>query len=146
MGVQDFWNEYAETERPVFISGDLEPGRYTAKVTKCAFGKTNAGEDKVEWHLQMIDGPEPGHYFGVHRKFSKTDTSDENQKNIRRLLDDFKNLGLECTSDKIAASMAAIVGQVIEFKIVEGNQGGLFTNFVQVVKGGTVFPEEEIPF
>lgn len=149
MSVKDFWNEYAEEEIQVFVN-ELPVGNYTAKVTECKFGKTQNDEDKVQWTLELMNGPDKGKLFGIHRKFSRTDESEENKKNVKRMLNDFKYLGLPCSSGAIKDSMTSIIGKIIDFKVVEGKLGGFFVNFSRIVEPSipecNVFPEEEIPF
>lgn len=132
MSIKDIWNEEAAAEKK-FTAVELPEGTYKAEVLKCEFGKTNAGSDKVLWELKITEGEYINSHSWIHSKFSRTDESEENRKDISKMLAYFKALDLPCSSDKIAESMAGIVGKNIEFKIVAGSRGGMFTNFVRVV-------------
>jgi hypothetical protein len=132
MSVKDYWNEQAASEKKA-TAVELPEGTYTAEVMKCEFGKTRAEGDKVFWDLKVLYDDYANCHCWVHSKFSKTDDTEENKKDINKMLDYFKALDLPCASDGIAASMASIVGKTIEFKIVEGSRGGRFTNFIRVV-------------
>ncbi len=134
--VKDFFNSEAEKPLVNFVK-DLNPGEYTAKVTKCAYGTTANGENKVEWNLLLLDGNEKGSYVGIHCKFSITEDTDENKKNIRKMQNYFKSLQLPCNSDKIAESMAYIVGKTINMKVVAGSTGGTFYNFKEIIENPT---------
>lgn len=148
MSLKDFWNEQAASEKKN-TSVELPDGLYIAEVIKCEFGKTAAGGDKVFWDLKIIEGQYANCHQFVHSKFSRTEETEENKKDITKMLDYFKALDLPCTSDKIAASMASIIGKKIEFKAATGSMGGKFTNFIRVISAPVSSPvaeDEKIPF
>lgn len=157
----DMWNKAAKAGKKQFNNDDLPDGLYVTEVVSCKMGMTkDQTKDMVSWDLKVVEGEQKNNHIWVHRPFSKTDDSEQNEKAIQRALNDFIDLGLNAEAAVLKSTMIDIVGKHIEIKLVAGTNGQ-FKNFKRIVEpipatpignqgassfGNDVFPEEEIPF
>lgn len=160
MGVsfKDMWGTAAKEETRSFSGEELPEGTYNAEVLDCKIKPTKAGDKHMTaWDLRVVDGAYKNRRIFVNRVFSQTDESEQNQKAIKRAVDDFKLLGLPCSTDEIKDTMLNVIGKIIELKIKNGNTPGTqFQNFLRIVEtpvgngaaasSGGVIPDEELPY
>lgn len=149
------WNKSAAQDKKQF--GDLPEGTYKAKVISCKFQPAKDGiKTNCAWDLQVIEGEQANNHIWVYRPFSKMDASEENQKALDRVLNDFVQLGVPATTDKIEKTMMDLVGKVIEIKLKSDGKDGQYKNFQRIITEpvaaavqaavSNTFPEEEAPF
>ena len=133
MNFKDMWNVAAQQEKKQFV--DLPEGTYQGRVIKCAFEtrKKDPTKTNLVWDLQITDGEYKGQHAFIYRSFSRTDTSEQNQKAINRVLNDFIQLDLPCDADVIDKTMAGVVGKIVEFKFAADNNGGMWKNINRIV-------------
>jgi len=146
---KDMWNTAAKEETRAFQGEDLPEGTYTAEVLDCRFKPTKAGDKEMAaWDMRVVQGEYKNRRIFVNRVFSKTDESEQNQKAIKRAVDDFKLLGLPCSPEETPQSMIAVIGKIIELRIKNGTTPGTqFQNFLRIVETTpTPAPADEKPW
>ena len=152
---KDMWNTAAQQEKKTF--GDLPEGTYKGEVKVCRFQPSKDGtKENLFWDLQVVEGEEKGSHIYVYRPFSKTDTSDDNQKAINRALNDFIQLELPCNAEAIEKTMINVVGKTVEIVLKNATNGnGQFKNFKKIIEientptesfGETEISDKELPF
>ena len=142
MNFADMWNKAAGAEKKQFGNDDMPDGTYITEVISCKLGKTkDQSKDMVSWNLKVIQGEQKKNHIFVHRPFSKTDMSEQNEKAIQRALNDFIDLELSADTEQLAKTMRDVVGKNVEIKLVAGTNGQ-FKNFKRIVD---VLPVEVVP-
>jgi hypothetical protein len=149
MDFKDFWNKKANAETKTHSYEDLPEGNYITEVISCKMGKTKSGtKSMVSWDLKVIEGEQKNNHIFVNRPFywigaSESDiTSEQNDKAIDRMMDDFKLLGLKITADVLNETMLKMVGKTIEISLKNGTNGQ-FQNFRRIVEPKPTSSEQE---
>lgn len=137
---KDMWDKAASQEKKQFVSDDLPEGSYYAEVMACKYGPTkNNDKEMVSWDLRVVQGEFKNRRIFVNRAFSRTDESEQNQKAIERVLNDFIQLDLKADSASLKQTMSDIVGKTIELSLKKANTG-MFYNFRRIVEGAVDAP------
>ena len=148
MDFKDMWNTAAKQEKKQF--SDLPAGTYKGRVIKCAFepAKGDPLKTNLVWDLQIVDGEHKNSHAWIYRSFSKTDKSEQNQKAINRVLNDFVQLGLPCEADVVGKTMEDVVGKVIEFTFKPDGRDGMWKNLNRIVPEPvpSAAADDEAPF
>ena len=146
MNFKDMWNSAAQQEKKQFT--DLPAGTYKGRCLKCAFEPSKADPSKTNlvWDLQVIDGDQKNNHAFIYRSFSKTDPSEQNQKAINRVLNDFVQLDQPCDADVIGKTMESLVGKIIEFSYKPDNNNGMWKNLHRIVEAPVTIDAGDSPF
>jgi hypothetical protein len=151
MGLTEMWDQSNGVE-----NRDLPDGTYNARVIECKNGTTKAGQDKIEWVLEIADGVDEGRKCWIHRVLDPN-----KQFTIDLAKTDFLNLKVDCSGKSLKRTMADLTGRTVILKLHPNKTGDSqlrdIMGFADIKAatvtvddagsfGKEVFPGEEIPF